>query len=209
MIKINKYNLPEQRFTVLVSGGVDSIVGAHWLKNRYRKNFNLLHFNHKVQEANDLMEEKVTQFSKDFSFDDFCVITRRDAYCSDLSENGLRQWRINKLNEEGGNFVTAHHLNDAVENYIDNCLKGCPEYKPISEVTKFDNFTIYHPFIKTRKQDIIKYALDNNLMKYVVEDPTNKEVSFKRNWIRNKLAKEIYDRDIGIEKVVLKKFYLT
>lgn len=209
MIKCDKISFPEDDFTVLVSGGVDSIVIAHWLKTCYRKSFNILHFNHKVQEANGLMEEKVTQFSKDFSFDDFCVITRKDAYCNDLSENGLRQWRIDNLNEVSGNFVTAHHLNDAVENYIDNCLKGCPEYKPISEVTKFSNFTIYHPFIKTRKQDIIKYALDNNLMQYVVEDPTNKEVSFKRNWIRNKLAKEIYERDIGIEKVVLKKFYLT
>lgn len=207
MIKIDKKILPKQHFTVLVSGGVDSIVAAHWLKKHYRKHFNILHFNHKVQDANDLMQQKVTQFCKDFGFDDFCVITRKDVYCKDFSENGLRQWRIDKLNEEHGDFVTAHHLNDAVENYLDNCLKGCPEYKPISESTKFENFTIYHPFIKTRKQDIIKHAIENDLLKYVVEDPTNKEVSFKRNWIRNKIAKEIYDRNIGIEKIVLKKFY--
>jgi len=207
MIKCDKNSLPKDDFTLLISGGVDSVVIAHWLKVRYRKHFKLLHFNHQVQEANSLMEQKVTQFSKDFSFDDFCVVTRKDVYCKDLSENGLRQWRLERLREEGGSFVTAHHLNDVVENYLSNCLKGCPEYRPINEITKFNTFTLFHPFLKTRKKDIIKYALNNDLMQYVVEDPSNNETIFMRNWIRNKLAREIYDRNLGIEKIIIKKFY--
>lgn len=201
-------DLPKEAFTLLVSGGVDSIAAAHWLKTRYNKNFSILHFNHNVQAANNEMEERFTSFSKAFDFDDACVITRKDSCCNDLSENGLRQWRLDNLNELGGEFVTGHHLNDCVENYIDNCLKGIPEYKPINESTKFDNCTIYHPFLTTKKQDFIDYCNSNDLNKFVVTDPTNNANNFKRNWIRNKLAKEIYDRNIGIEKVILKKFYL-
>lgn len=200
--------LPKEPFTLLVSGGVDSIAAAHWLKTRYSKNFNILHFNHNVQSVNDVMEESFINFAKAFDFNDAFIITRKDVYCTDYSENGLRQWRLDHLRELSGNFITGHHLNDCVENYIDNCLKGTPEYKPINESTKFDNFTIYHPFLTTKKQDFIDYCNTNDLTKFVVTDPTNSENEFKRNWIRNKLAKEIYDRNIGIEKVVLKKFYL-
>lgn len=200
--------LPKEPFTVLISGGIDSIAAAHWLKVKYRKEFSILHFNHNVQEANAAMEDAVSSFAKNFDILDYCVFTRKDVYYKDLSENGLREFRLSAMSEIGGNFITAHHLNDCVENYLDNCLKGTPEYKPIQESTAFDNFTIFHPFLTTTKQDFINYVNENDLNKFIVNDPTNSENDFKRNWIRNKLAKEIYDRNIGIEKVVLKKFYL-
>ena len=80
---------------------------------------------------------------------------------------------------------------------------------PIQWSTFFDgNFSIFHPFLKTSKQDFIDYAEANDLMKYVVEDPTNKETKNKRNWVRNTIIPEINGRDMGIETIVRKKFYI-
>ena len=199
-------HLPREPFTLLVSGGVDSIAAAHWLKVIYRKEFSILHFNHNIQSANADMESAVSSFAKMFEIPIKTITRSTDTKMT--HEHELRDWRLFEMAKIGGNFITGHHLNDCVENYIDNCLKGTPEYKPINESTKFDNFTIYHPFLTTKKQDFIEYCDTNDLNKFIVIDPTNSENDFKRNWIRNKLAKEIYDRNIGIEKVVLKKFYL-
>jgi len=199
-------HLPKEPFTMLVSGGVDSIAAAHWLKVTYRKKFSILHFNHNVQPANANMESIVSSFAK--TFDIPIKIITRSTDTKMTHEHELRDWRLSEMLKVGGNVVTGHHLNDCVESYIDNCLKGTPEYTPIAEQSSFPTFTIYHPFLITKKQDFIEYCNTNDLNKFIVTDPTNSENDFKRNWIRNKLAKEIYDRNIGIEKVVLKKFYL-
>lgn len=213
MIKVNPDWVPEKDFTFMVSGGVDSIAAAHWLKFNYRKKFKIIHFNHKVQAINDLMYEKVWQFVIDHyvDYDGGLFIDRNldaEPAFNDTSEGGLRKWRHYKLEGIGGTFVTAHHLNDAVESYLMNCLHGTPEHQPIPWNTYFlGNFIINHPFLQTPKRDFIAYAEENDLMKYVVEDPTNNDNGPKRNWVRNVIIPSINDRNMGIETVVRKKFY--
>jgi tRNA(Ile)-lysidine synthase len=206
MIKVIPQYVPREPFTVLVSGGIDSIAAAHWLKHNYYKNFSVLHFNHRVQAINDEMKNSVKQFCIDNTIPYDCYF-RTDGEFPDTSENGLREFRLSVMKMIGGKFVTAHHLNDACENYLDNCFKGCPEHKPISEFSQFNGFSIYHPFIKTTKQDFIDYVVKNDLLKYVVIDPTNTDTKYKRNWIRNVIIPEINSRELGLETVVLKKFY--
>ena len=205
MIKVIPQFVPSEPFTVLVSGGVDSIAAAHWLKHQYHKKFSILHFNHRVQPINDEMRNRVRKFCIDFEIP-YDSYFRTDEECSDLSENGLRQFRLKVMETIGGKFVTGHHLNDAVENSMMMMFKGTPEYKPIKEFTQFTEFSIYHPFLKTSKQDFIDYIDQNDLGKYVVEDPTNNDNTQLRNWIRNIILPEINTR-INMETVVFKKFY--
>lgn len=206
MIKVIPQYVPKEPFTVLVSGGIDSIAAAHWLKHNYYKNFSVLHFNHRVQPINDEMRNQVRQFCIYNKIPYDCYF-RIDEEFPDTSEKGLREFRLAVMKMIGGKFVTAHHLNDACENYLDNCFKGFPEHKPISEFSQFNGFSIYHPFIKTTKQDFIDYIVKNDLLKYVVIDPTNTDTKYKRNWIRNVIIPEINSRELGLETVVLKKFY--
>jgi tRNA(Ile)-lysidine synthase TilS/MesJ len=212
MIKVIPQYVPKEPFYFLVSGGVDCIAAAHWMVHRYHKKIRVVHFNHNVQDINDTMSRSVWNFVTD-NYDNMAggyFKSREESMepaFNDISENGLREWRLYKMKGIGGKFVTAHHLNDACENYLDNCFKGCPEHKPIKEFTQFDGFSIYHPFLKTTKQDFIDYAEENDLMKYVVVDPTNTYTRYKRNWIRNSIIPQINERQLGLEKVVLKKFY--
>jgi tRNA(Ile)-lysidine synthase TilS/MesJ len=139
MIKINPQFVPAE-FTLMVSGGVDSIAAAHWLIHKYRKKFHLIHFNHKVQEANDDMEKSVWNFYMDH-YDFF----------------------------KGGRFVGRDILAEPA---------------------------------------FIDYAEAKGLMKYVVEDPTNKENKNKRNWIRNIIIPQLEEKELGLETLVRKKFYV-
>jgi tRNA(Ile)-lysidine synthetase-like protein len=206
MIKVIPQYVPREPFTVLVSGGVDSIGAAHWLKHNYHKKFSILHFNHKVQPINDDMENSVKQFCIDFKirYDSYF---RTDGKFPDTSENGLREFRLSVMKLIGGKFVTAHHLDDAIENYLMNCFHGTPEHKPISEFTQFEGFSIYHPFLLTSKSNFWDYTYENNLRDYVVHDPTNADIKHKRNWVRNIIVPELNVRSLGIHSIVKKKFY--
>lgn len=205
MIKVIPQYVPKEPFQVCVSGGVDSIAAAHWLKHNYHKKFKVIHFNHWVQPINDEMEDKVTQFTKDFNLECFYCYRTTDEF--PITENGLRQWRLSEMSKWQGKYVMGHHLDDAVENYLMNCFHGTPEHKPIKEFSQFDKFSIYHPFLLTTKEYFIGYAIENDLMKYVVEDPTNKDTKYKRNWIRNIIVPELNERDLGLQTIVRKKFY--
>ncbi len=197
--------LPKEELTFLVSGGVDSIAGCHWLKTAYRQQINILHFNHKCQHINDKMEQQVKAFAA-FLGVQIRVITRLPDSPFDCTEAGLREFRLSELAKIGGRYCTGHHLGDATESYIQNMLRGCPEYKPIQEKTKFQNFTIFHPFLLTTKQDMIDYIQQHDLQQFVVEDPTNNETKNQRNWIRNIILPEIKTRT-NLETTVRKKFY--
>ena len=205
MIQVKPTYVPRDPFTFMVSGGLDSIVAAHWLKFQYRKDFTLIHFNHAVQSINNDMAAAVYQFAEDFDFE--ARFFERDLCFTDTSENGMRAWRHVMLEQFGGAFISGHHLNDAVESYLDNCFKGHPEHRPISWFTQFKGFSIHHPFLLTTKRDFHEYALRNDLVKYIVDDPTNHDSSNNRSWMRNKLIPILDERMIGLEKVVKKKFY--
>lgn len=203
-MKVLSKFVPSQPFYVLVSGGIDSIAAAHWLKYSYYKTFKIVHFNHNVQPINVKMEEAVKRFCGDHDIE--CLSFLNTKYeC--FTQNDLRKWRLTEMANIKGNFVTGHHLNDAVENYLANCITGTPEYKPIAELTQFYDFAIFHPFVTTTKMDMAAYVDECDLQQYIVEDPSNAICKYRRNWIRNVIIPELNKRDVGIETVVKRKFY--
>jgi len=210
MIQVKSQFIPKEPFIFMVSGGADSIAAAHWLKFKFGKTFTLLHFDHNYQSINEMMYQQVCEFTLKFGFGGRFLQrdTDRNPAFSNTSEDGLRKWRHYELTGLGGKFITAHHLQDCVESYLMNTFKGCPEHKPISWFTQFPNFSIYHPFLLTTKQDFIDYAEDNDLMKYVVPDPTNDNSKNTRNFVRNMIVPLLNERNLGLEKIVKKKFYL-
>lgn len=203
MIKVNTEFVPKDHFYFLVSGGVDSIAAAHWLKYVFRRDFSILHFNHNFNPSvNFEMKAAVYRFSEAFNIP-FLSYSRDESKFIDDSEAGLRKWRLSVMKSINSSFVTAHHLNDAVENYFNNFTKGCPEYTPIP----WKSLNIYHPFLRTRKVDFENYISTNTLEKYVVPDPSNQDNCFNRNWIRNEILPRIDKEHISLESVVLRKFY--
>lgn len=211
MIRVNSQYVPKNNVRVLVSGGIDSIAISHWLKFHYRLNFDVVHFNHMVQPMNADMKEKVIEFAYDVLDVDNVFTHSRDGFeyptFSDTSENGLRQWRLWEMEGIGGNFITGHHLGDAVESHLMLVFQGKGDYMPIPwETFTGKGFTIYHPFLRTSKEDLKRYLDENDLWKWVVDDPTNNEDKFQRNWIRNRLMPRISER-VNLETIVKKRFY--
>ena len=127
-----------------------------------------------------------------------------EAYCREKRYRFFDSMSFNKP----ANILLSHHLGDATEQYLMNCMKGCPEHKPIHEVVKRDSgTTILRPFITSWSSTTHNYCMENDLEEFIVPDPLNQDMSKTRNWVRNMVLPTIQER-FGLEKVVLKKFYL-
>jgi len=198
MIRYNK-NLGKIDY-LACSGGIDSIVFAHFL-SRGRNQPIIVHFNHRLLKDDILFENQVKKFCFDHNLL-LMIKTCHEKYKKGSVEEWCRKVRYEFLYELNGNVATGHHLSDAVESYLFNCIRGHQSHLPIPLKTN----NIVRPFILTDKESIVKYATNHDLLKYVVEDPLNQDLSKTRNWIRNVVVPEINSR-FSLEKVV-KKMYL-
>jgi len=207
--KMPKYNA----INVLCSMGVDSVAAAHYCHAKIGKEWNLhftpRHFNHALRKQNDLME---TSYISMMLEEDFRGISHPPInlknYIQDKSEDGLRQARLEYLknNIDCTIFITAHHLDDATESYMMNTLRGKEGFLPIPFITQVGSNLIIHPFLFTKKKDFREYAEKKDLMKFVVEDETNKVTKgSRRNFIRNEIIPLLQREKMGLSTIVEKK----
>ena len=194
--------------SVLCSMGVDSVAAAHYCITKLSR-ITFRHFNHGLRKQNDLMETSYISMmlEKDFREMGYPPVVLRN-YIKDKSEDGLRQARIEyiKNNVASTIFITAHHLDDATESYMMNVLRGKEGFLPIPFITEVGSNLIVHPFIFTKKADFRQYAERKDLMKFVVEDETNKVTKgSRRNFIRNEIIPLLQREKMGLDTIVKKK----
>lgn len=203
MIKLIKNILPkEKKYFFAVSMGVDSVSGYLFLKNKgyFVKP---IHFNHKLRKQNDLMEDK---------FIELCKFTNEKPIIGHgenlKTELDCRNARLNFYKNYCNNsiIITAHHLNDYIESYLLNCFRGHPNKELIPLESKFENFKIIHPFLLTRKKDLIQYLDRNNYSNFIINDETNeKTIGSRRNWIRQQIVPEMIKNKLSLEKFAKRK----
>lgn len=188
------------------SAGVDSVAVSHYMMKYYGVKC-IYHYNHNYQPVNSLMEESARRFASDFG------IQLIFGKCQEKlkSESEYRKARLNFLIQTIKEFtlITGHHLNDATESYILNCIRGQANYLPIPVETSFNlEQRKIHPFLLIKKDELKKYISRFNLNKYVVEDPTNSITKgSRRNMIRNEIIPILEKEQVGMNKIV-RKIYL-
>lgn len=98
-----------------------------------------------------------------------------------------------------GPIVMGHHLDDAVEWWIFSSLRGNSQLIPVER----NNPHIIRPFLITEKNKIHK-----KLNKFPhIEDPSNENTCFARNYIRHKLGPLCLNVNPGI-KTTIRNLYL-
>jgi tRNA(Ile)-lysidine synthase TilS/MesJ len=192
-----------------VSSGIDSIVAAHYIiKNLQKKslNINLLHFNHNLRPQNHFMEKMFYQFAETFN-KGVCAVIQRPIADTSKTEGELKAFRMKWLSVFSNQiFVAAHHLNDCVESYLLNIIRGKEGFLPMPFVTEVGSNAICRPFLFTKKTDIEEYAVKNNLLQYVVFDETNNIVKgSRRNFLRHRIIPLLDQEHVGLDTIVKKK----
>lgn len=197
--------LANNTVTVACSGGVDSLAIAAFLKIYYPKiNLRCFHYNHNLREQNEVMADSVFTFCKDLGIKWNSEYRTGDTKTDEATLRSLRY----KAMAGFGYVITGHHIDDACENYIFNCLNGVPEYLPIPLVTEYKDFdlTVIRPFILNEKEEFRAFLKEYDLEKYVVEDETNTDEQYRRNWLRNNFIPQIEEKGYNLKTIVKKRY---
>lgn len=195
------------KITVALSSGCDSVAVTHFLKTKYPKiELKCFHYNHNLRNQNLKMVKKAEKLCSDLDIP--LTVKMRDSSHMNASEADLRALRYGAM-AGMGYVLTGHHLDDAVENYLYNCFNGTPEYLPIPLETEYKDLglTILRPFILSSKIEIENYIKNNKLEKYVENDETNKDESYRRNWLRNNLIPQVNEKGYNLQTVVKKRYH--
>lgn len=107
-------------------------------------------------------------------------------------------WRRERYDflKDCGPVITCHHLDDCVETYIWSSLHGTAKVIP----TVRGN--VIRPFLTTRKSEFVSWC-DRHQVPWI-EDQSNKDTKYMRNYIRNEMMPHVLKVNPGIHTLVKK-----
>ncbi|MFG1546635.1 tRNA lysidine(34) synthetase TilS [Halobacteriovorax sp. FRX-3] len=181
---------------VACSGGVDSMVLAHLLVQAGAKKLRLLHIDHGTRKEIEDEVELISSFAnrhglefKTFKVEHLSLETRN-------FESIARQKRYQLLLSNlaaGELLLTGHHLDDCFEWSLMQQFKSSA--KQIDLGMPYRNGNIYRPLFAFSKKQILMYA---KLAKLEwLEDASNKDLRYERNFIRSLVTNQIAPRFPG------------
>ena len=190
--------------TVALSGGVDSVVLLHLLHQLQKTH----HFTLKASHVHHGLSKNADKWVK------FC-----EKLCTKLSvpldihyiqlpqkkslgiEGEARQLRYEKLLQTKTDLVVlAHHEDDQAETFLLQLMRGAG-VKGLSSMAHFDDSRgLWRPLLNVTRIDIESYAKKHQLK--WIEDESNLNIDFDRNFIRSKVLPILKNRFSYIVKVI-------
>jgi tRNA(Ile)-lysidine synthase len=91
-------------------------------------------------------------------------------------------------------LILGHHENDQFETFLYRLFRGSSPkgLSAIKEISIRNNKVLCRPFLQVSKNIIID--ISKNLKLKFINDHTNNDLSYDRNYIRNKIIPTILDR---------------
>ncbi len=182
-------SLRDSKFLIALSGGVDSMVLAHLFLNN-NLSFSVAHcnFNLRDKESNDdekfifnwSKENEIKCYISKFNTTDYC---RKHKFGIQEGARNLRYEWFYELKDlySFDYIVTAHHLDDQIETYLINSMRGSGLNGLLGITEKTDS--LLRPLLKILKNEILVYANSNKID--FREDTSNSKNNYFRNMIRN------------------------
>ena len=199
----------ECNFVLAISGGIDSMVLANlFLINNL--NFSIAHCNFQLRgkESDDdelfinkwCSEKDIKLYNKKFTTEDYC---KNNKLTIQMGARELRyEWFRELIDKEKHDFiVTAHHIDDQLETFIINSIRGTGIDGLVGIPDKINK--IIRPLLMISKEQIKEYS-EVNKINYR-EDSSNDKEDYLRNKIRHSVIPYLKSDDDN----VLLKFKTT
>ena len=193
------------RIAVGVSGGADSMVLLWALIDKRKQvkfDLHVINVNHKIRGKESDDDSK---FVKDFCAKKkiACTVVEVDAPQFKASEKVTLEESARKLRfdafydvmkkEKLNKLFLAHNKNDQAETILMHIFRGSG-ISGAAGIKERDN--IYRPLINLTKAQIYKIAEEHGIR--FVEDSTNADINYTRNFIRNKIIPELEKKYPGV-----------
>ena len=202
--QIVKKNIGTKKFVACISGGPDSLALAYCSKTyseAYKNKVFYLIVDHNIRKNSAKEAQSVKKNLLKISAK-LNILTIKNTISKSIQKNA-RDHRYKLL----GNFckknkvthmLTAHHLDDQIENFYIRLSRGSGLYglssMTVNEKNK-DNINVLRPFLNLPKEKLVHVA--KKVFKTFVKDPSNVNDKFLRSRIRklkSSLAKEGLDQ---------------
>nr|WP_297307238.1 tRNA lysidine(34) synthetase TilS [uncultured Flavobacterium sp.] len=184
--------LKDKKLLLAVSGGVDSMVLLD-LFSRLDYNIAVAHCNFNLRGNESDLDEKLV--------DEYCLKNQIKFYGSSFDTKSYamlhkqsiqiaaRELRYNWFDELIENYkidylLTAHHLDDSVETFLINFIRGTG-IDGLLGIPETNDKTI-RPLLTFSREDIVNYANKNNILWR--EDASNATTKYLRNKIRHDIV---------------------
>ena len=193
-------NDKNQNIYIALSGGVDSVVLFNELtKLKKEIGFHLtaIHVNHNVQKDSHEWKDFCAEMCKENQIKFISRTLRKKNNSISNLENKLREERykiFQNILDKNSILFMGHHLDDAIETFFLRALRGSgiDGLSSIPEQRSLGDGKLIRPFLNISKSDLLVRAKKEKLK--FIDDPSNKDNSFDRNYLRNIVLPRIEKR---------------
>jgi tRNA(Ile)-lysidine synthase len=198
---------PRPRIAVAFSGGIDSTVLAHVLARQRRRfaSLRLFHVDHGLQEASREWSAHCAKVARGLKLPFVpleATIRRRRGESPEAAAREARYALLAMVLEPGEVLVTAQHRDDQVETLLLQLFRGAgvAGLAAMPALAPFGAGRICRPLLNTPRENLERYAREQRLR--WVEDPTNMETQFARNFLRAKVLPIIRQQWKGVDAAI-------
>jgi tRNA(Ile)-lysidine synthase len=199
-----------QRFIIAFSGGLDSTALLHALATLRRSEPQYqgipvvaIHVDHGLQADSRAWRDHCAQIAAEFELDfhSLVVTVETDSgYGPEASARDARYAALHAALKSGDWLLSAHHRDDQAETLMLNLIRGSGPagVAGIGDVRRFGPGWLVRPMLNVERADILDYATRHDLR--WVEDPSNADLRFDRNFLRHEILPRLAARwpDIAV-----------
>jgi len=185
------------RYVIAFSGGLDSTVLAHALAQCSDVPVLAIHIDHALQTDSADWSEHCAQIAALLTIDFRSLRVDVQLESGKGPEASARDARYAALHAELNDddwLLSAHHREDQAETLLLNLIRGSGPagVAGIGNIRHFGPGWLVRPMLNVDRADILQYATDQGLQ--WIEDPSNADRRFDRNFLRHEVLPRLKDR---------------
>jgi tRNA(Ile)-lysidine synthase len=175
-------------YYVAFSGGLDSHVLLHFLKQEFSElNLKAIHVNHQLQPQATQWETHCKKVCRDLDIPLTITRVKINPRAGESLEAVARQKRyavFKKILRKNDVLFTAHHQDDQAETVLLQLFRGAGlrGVSAMPVVSSLDKGFLIRPLLSFNRYFLLDYAKNNQLN--WIEDPSNQDTRFDRNYLR-------------------------
>lgn len=197
----------DDALVVAFSGGLDSTVLLHaawrWSQT-HRRRLRAMHINHQLQPAAADFQLHVEQICRDLQIDcqSIKVQVIDEGEGMEAAARKARYQALAEHTQPDECIVLAHHADDQIETFLLQLFRGAGlkglSAMPAEQIKRERRFL--RPFLTLSRAELEQYAAEHPLR--WIDDPTNADHRFRRNWLRQQLLPMLRQQYPGIDQAL-------
>ena len=185
-----------REYYVAYSGGLDSTVLLHAM-HEAKLPIRAIHVNHHLQKQSDDWQQHCEQQCKQWGIAHSIEHAEIQKLPQKSIEDLARETRYQLLTSQLDNhsaLITAHHQNDLAETILLQLLRGAgPAGLAAMPACKVLNKGVHlRPLLAVSRAELLAYANEHQLQ--WIEDPSNQNEEYDRNYLRNIIMPKLVER---------------